>query len=62
MKPLQRTVLSVLFASVFGHVSAQAAVTCVHNAATGKFEEKSQNRRVTGECDAQTAINMVSSE
>lgn len=49
--------------AVVGMQSATAAVTCVENKSTGKFEEKASKRapKVTGECDAQISMAMVSS-
>jgi hypothetical protein len=61
MKAMAKLALLCALCVLFGVRSAGAAVTCVENKSTGKFEEKAGKKKVSGECDAQSAMNMVSS-
>ena len=61
MKAMVKLALMSALYSLFGVHSVEAAVTCVENKSTGKFEEKAGGKRPTGECEAQTAMNMASS-
>lgn len=61
MKAKVKLVLLCALSVVFVAQAANAAVTCVENKTTGKFEERSSNRKSSGECDAQAVMNMVSS-
>lgn len=61
MKAMVKLAFACALCVLAGARSAGAAVTCVENKATGKFEEKAGSKRPTGECEAQASMNMVSS-
>lgn len=59
MKAMAKLALVCALCALVGWRGAQAAVTCVENKATGRFEERASSKRPSGECEAQTAMNMV---
>lgn len=61
MKAMAKLALMCALCVLSGLRFAGAAVTCVENKSTGKFEEKGGAKRPTGECEAQASMNMVSS-
>jgi hypothetical protein len=62
MKAMATIALVCALSSLFAMQGAEAAVTCVENKTTGRFDEKVQTRgRATGECEAQTFMNNASS-
>lgn len=62
MKAMATFALVCALGSLFAMQRAEAAVTCVENKTTGRFDEKVQTRgRATGECEAQTFMNNASS-
>jgi hypothetical protein len=62
MKALATLLLVCALDALFGIQRAEAAVTCVENKTTGRFDEKAKGRAgTTGECEAQAAMNRASS-
>jgi hypothetical protein len=60
MKVVEKFALVMAFAALSGTQIASAAVMCVQNKNTGKFEEKGAGKKVTGECEAQSTMNLLS--
>jgi hypothetical protein len=59
---LHRRIVTFVLVFAFANCvnAAAAAVTCMQNKSTGKFEEKAVGKRgTTGECDAQNAMTKV---